>query len=132
MKKLVLVLMLVISMVSFSSKIIVSMGHDNVKDPAHPDTWIILNTQTQKYTLIKITDTPHGGVFGYDVGDEIMDDIFRQAIIAFDKKHPEGYNTGVKAAVYLKYKGKTYKEIDHSTLIKVLQSIGYYEVFGMK
>ena len=39
MKKVLLILMFVVSMVSFSNKV----------------------NQTKKYTLVKITETPHGG-----------------------------------------------------------------------
>lgn len=102
MKKVLLILMFVVSMVSFSNKVIVSMGEDNVRDDAHPTTWVILNNQTKKYTLVKITETPHGGLFGYEVGDEVTDEIFKLPIIGFSNKYPEGYNTGIKAAVYLK------------------------------
>jgi hypothetical protein len=125
MKKLLLVLMFMVSMVSFSNKVVVSMGYDNVRDDAHPTTWVILNNQTNKYTLVKITDTPHGGLFGYDVGDEVTDEIFKQRIFGFSNKYPEGYDTGIKAAVYLKYKGRKYKEIDYNTLMNVLNAIGY-------
>ena len=45
MKKLLLVLMFIVSMVSFSNKVVVSMGYDNVRDDAHPTTWVILNNQ---------------------------------------------------------------------------------------
>ncbi|WP_276627994.1 MULTISPECIES: hypothetical protein [Fusobacterium] len=117
--------MFVVSMVSFSNKVIVSMGEDNVRDDAHPTTWVILNNQTKKYTLVKITETPHGGLFGYEVGDEVTDEIFKLPIIGFSNKYPEGYNTGIKAAVYLKYKGRKYKEIDYNTLMNVLNAIGY-------
>ena len=125
MKKVLLILMFVVSMVSFSNKVIVSMGEDNVRDDAHPTTWVILNNQTKKYTLVKITETPHGGLFGYAVGDEVTDEIFKLPIIGFSSKYPEGYNTGIKAAVYLKYKGRKYKEIDYNTLMNVLNAIGY-------
>ena len=125
MKKVLLILMFVVSMVSFSNKVIVSMGEDNVRDDAHPTTWVILNNQTKKYTLVKITETPHGGLFGYEVGDEVTDEIFKLPIIGFSNKYPEGYNTGIKAAVYLKYKGRKYKEIDYNTLMHVLNAIGY-------
>ena len=125
MKKVLLILMFVVSMVSFINKVIVSMGEDNVRDDAHPTTWVILNNQTKKYTLVKITETPHGGLFGYEVGDEVTDEIFKLPIIGFSNKYPEGYNTGIKAAVYLKYKGRKYKEIDYNTLMNVLNAIGY-------
>ena len=125
MKKVLLILMFVVSMVSFSNKVIVSMGEDNVRDDAHPTTWVILNNQTKKYTLVKITETPHGGLFGYEVGDEVTAEIFKLPIIGFSNKYPEGYNTGIKAAVYLKYKGRKYKEIDYNTLMNVLNAIGY-------
>lgn len=127
MKKLLLVLMFIVSMVSFSNKVVVSMGYDNVRDDAHPTTWVILNNQTKKYTLVKITDTPHGGLFGVEVGDEVTDEIFKQRILGFSNKYPEGYDTGIKAAVYLKYKGRKYKEIDYNTLMNVLNAIGYHQ-----
>ena len=127
MKKVLLILMFVVSMVSFSNKVIVSMGEDNVRDDAHPTTWVILNNQTKKYTLVKITDTPHGGLFGVEVGDEVTDEIFKQRIFGFSNKYPEGYDTGIKAAVYLKYKGRKYKEIDYNTLMNVLNAIGYHQ-----
>lgn len=127
MKKMMVVLMMVVSMVSFSNKVIVSMGEDNVRDDAHPTTWIIKNTQTNKYTLVKITETPHGGLFGVEIGDVVTDEIFKMPIIGFDNKHPDGYNTGVKAAVYLKYKGRKYKDIDYNTLMNVLGAIGYHQ-----
>ena len=119
--------MFIVSMVSFSNKVVVSMGYDNVRDDAHPTTWVILNNQTKKYTLVKITDTPHGGLFGVEVGDEVTDEIFKQRIFGFSNKYPEGYDTGIKAAVYLKYKGRKYKEIDYNTLMNVLNAIGYHQ-----
>lgn len=130
MKKLLFVLMLVLSVVSFANKLVISVGSDNVRDDAHPDTFVLMDLKTNKYTLVKITDSPHGGLMGVGVGDVLDNSIFKQRIFGFDERHPEGYDTGVKAAVYLKYKGRTYKEIDYNTLLKVLKSIGYRQFEG--
>ena len=60
-------------------------------------------------------------------GDEIYDSDFKVYIVGFDNKHPEGYNTGLKSLIYLKHKGKTYKEISYEKLLNVLNEIGYRE-----
>ena len=86
-----------------------------------------MNTNTKKYTLLRNTASPHGGTFGIMPGDEISKSDFNVYIMGFDNKHPDGYNTGLKSLVYLKHKGKTYKEISYETLRKVLYEIGYNE-----
>lgn len=129
MKKLVVVLMMVLSMVVFGKQLVVSYGEDNYTgmNDANPVVLVVMNTNTKKYTLLRNTASPHGGTFGIMPGDEISKSDFNVYIMGFDNKHPDGYNTGLKSLVYLKHKGKTYKEISYETLRKVLYEIGYNE-----
>lgn len=129
MKKLVVVLMMVLSMVVFGKQLVVSYGEDNYTgmNDANPVVLVVMNTNTKKYTLLRNTASPHGGTFGIMPGDEISKSDFNVYIMGFDNKHPDGYNTGLKSLVYLKHKGKTYKEISYETLRKVLYDIGYNE-----
>ena len=129
MKKLVVVLMMVMSMVVFGKQLVVSYGEDNYTgmNDANPVVLVVMNTNTKKYTLLRNTASPHGGTFGIMPGDEISKSDFNVYIMGFDNKHPDGYNTGLKSLVYLKHKGKTYKEISYETLRKVLYEIGYNE-----
>ena len=129
MKKLVVVLMMVMSMVVFGKQLVVSYGEDNYTgmNDANPVVLVVMNTNTKKYTLLRNTASPHGGTFGIMPGDEISNSDFNVYIVGFDNKHPDGYNTGLKSLVYLKHKGKTYKEISYETLRKVLYDIGYNE-----
>lgn len=129
MKKLVVVLMMVMSMVVFGKQLVVSYGEDNYTgmNDANPVVLVVMNTNTKKYTLLRNTASPHGGTFGIMPGDEISKSDFNVYIVGFDNKHPDGYNTGLKSLVYLKHKGKTYKEISYETLRKVLYEIGYNE-----
>lgn len=129
MKKLVVVLMMVMSMVVFGKQLVVSYGEDNYTgmNDANPVVLVVMNTNTKKYTLLRNTASPHGGTFGIMPGDEISKSDFNVYIMGFDNKHPDGYNTGLKSLVYLKHKGKTYKEISYETLRKVLYDIGYNE-----
>ena len=129
MKKLVVVLMMVMSMVVFGKQLVVSYGEDNYTgmNDANPVVLVVMNTNTKKYTLLRNTASPHGGTFGIMPGDEISNSAFNVYIMGFDNKHPDGYNTGLKSLVYLKHKGKTYKEISYETLRKVLYDIGYNE-----
>lgn len=89
MKKMLVVLMMMVSMVAFGKRVVIS--------------------------------------YEIEPGDEIHDSDFKVYIVGFDSKHPEGYNTGLKSMIYLKHKGKTYKEIDYGTLKRVLSEIGYTE-----
>ena len=129
MKKLVVVLMMMVSMVAFGKRVVISYGEDNYSgmNDANPVVLVVMNTNTKKYTLLRNTASPHGGTFGIMPGDEISNSDFNVYIVGFDSKHPEGYNTGLKSLVYLKHKGKTYKEISYDTLRKVLYDIGYNE-----
>ena len=129
MKKMMVVLMMVMSMVVFGKQLVVSYGEDNYTgmNDANPVVLVVMNTNTKKYTLLRNTASPHGGTFGIMPGDEISKSDFNVYIMGFDNKHPEGYNTGLKSLVYLKHKGKTYKEISYETLRKVLYDIGYNE-----
>lgn len=129
MKKLMVVLMMVMSMVVFGKQLVVSYGEDNYTgmNDANPVVLVVMNTNTKKYTLLRNTASPHGGTFSIMPGDEINKSDFNIYIVGFDSKHPEGYNTGLKSLVYLKHKGKTYKEISYETLRKVLYDIGYNE-----
>ena len=129
MKKLVVVLMMVMSMVVFGKQLVVSYGEDNYTgmNDANPVVLVVMNTNTKKYTLLRNTASPHGGTFGIMPGDEISKSDFNVYIVGFDNKHHDGYNTGLKSLVYLKHKGKTYKEISYETLRKVLYEIGYNE-----
>jgi hypothetical protein len=129
MKKLVVILMMVLSMVAFGKRVVISYGEDNYTgmNDANPVVLVVMNTNTKKYTLLRNTASPHGGTFGIMPGDEIYDSDFKVYIMGFDNKHPDGYNTGLKSLVYLKHKGKTYKEISYETLRKVLYDIGYNE-----
>ena len=129
MKKLMVVLMMVMSMVVFGKQLVVSYGEDNYTgmNDANPVVLVVMNTNTKKYTLLRNTASPHGGTFGIMPGDEISKSDFNVYIMGFDNKHPDGYNTGLKSLVYLKHKGKTYKEISYETLRKVLYDIGYNE-----
>lgn len=129
MKKLVVVLMMVMSMVVFGKQLVVSYGEDNYTgmNDANPVVLVVMNTNTKKYTLLRNTASPHGGTFGIMPGDEISKSDFNVYIMGFDNRHPDGYNTGLKSLVYLKHKGKTYKEISYETLRKVLYDIGYNE-----
>jgi hypothetical protein len=129
MKKFLAVLMMVISVVSFGKKVIISQGDDmyTATKHANPTVLVVLNKKTNKYTLLRNTASPHGGTFYLENGDEIQDSYFKLPIIGFDSKHPDGYDTGLKCIVYLKHAGRTYKEIDYNTLIRVLGDIGYEE-----
>ena len=129
MKKMMVVLMMVMSMVVFGKQLVVSYGEDNYSgmNDANPTVLVVMNTNTKKYTLLRNTVSPHGGTFDIEPGDEIHDSDFKVYIVGFDNKHPEGYNTGLKSMIYLKHKGRTYKEIDYGTLKKVLNEIGYSE-----
>jgi len=129
MKKMMVVLMMVMSMVVFGKQLVVSYGEDNYTgmNDANPVVLVVMNTNTKKYTLLRNTASPHGGTFGIMPGDEISKSDFNVYIMGFDNKHPDGYNTGLKSLVYLKHKGKTYKEISYETLRKVLYDIGYNE-----
>lgn len=129
MKKMMVVLMMVMSMVVFGKQLVVSYGEDNYTgmNDANPVVLVVMNTNTKKYTLLRNTVSPHGGTFGIMPGDEISKSDFNVYIMGFDNKHPDGYNTGLKSLVYLKHKGKTYKEISYETLRKVLYEIGYNE-----
>ena len=129
MKKMMVVLMMVMSMVVFGKQLVVSYGEDNYTgmNDANPVVLVVMNTNTKKYTLLRNTASPHGGTFGIMPGDEISKSDFNVYIMGFDNKHPDGYNTGLKSLVYLKHKGKTYKEISYDTLRKVLYDIGYNE-----
>ena len=129
MKKMLVVLMMVMSMVAFGKQLVVSYGEDNYTgmNDANPVVLVVMNTNTKKYTLLRNTASPHGGTFGIMPGDEISKSDFNVYIMGFDNKHPDGYNTGLKSLVYLKHKGKTYKEISYETLRKVLYEIGYNE-----
>ena len=129
MKKMMVVLMMVMSMVVFGKQLVVSYGEDNYTgmNDANPVVLVVMNTNTKKYTLLRNTVSPHGGTFGIMPGDEISKSDFKVYIMGFDNKHPDGSNTGLKSLVYLKHKGKTYKEISYETLRKVLYDIGYNE-----
>lgn len=129
MKKFLVVLMLIVSMVAFSEKVVVSMGDDiySGTNHANPVVLVVLNKRTNKYTLYRNTASPHGPTWGIEVGYEINDNDLKLPILAFDSNHPEGYNTGLKSMVYLKHKGRIYKEIDHNTLIRILDDIMYEE-----
>ena len=129
MKKMMVVLMMVLSMVAFGKRVVISYGEDNYSgmNDANPVVLVVMNTNTKKYTLLRNTASPHGGTFGIMPGDEISNSDFNVYIVGFDNKHPDGYNTGLKSLVYLKHKGKTYKEISYETLRKVLYDIGYNE-----
>ena len=129
MKKMMVVLMMVMSMVVFGKQLVVSYGEDNYTgmNDTNPVVLVVMNTNTKKYTLLRNTASPHGGTFGIIPGDEISKSDFNVYIMGFDNKHPDGYNTGLKSLVYLKHKGKTYKEISYETLRKVLYDIGYNE-----
>ena len=129
MKKMMVVLMMVLSMVTFGKRVVISYGEDNYTgmNDANPTVLVVMNTKTKKYTLLRNTVSPHGGTFGIMPGDEIYDSDFKVYIVGFDNKHPDGYNTGLKSLIYLKHKGRTYKEIDYDTLKKVLYDIGYNE-----
>lgn len=129
MKKMLVVLMMMVSMVVFGKQLVVSYGEDNYTgmNDANPVVLVVMNTNTKKYTLLRNTASPHGGTFGIMPGDEISKSDFNVYIMGFDNKHPDGYNTGLKSLVYLKHKGKTYKEISYETLRKVLYDIGYNE-----
>ena len=123
------VLMMVVSMVAFGKRLVVSYGEDKYSDKndANPVVLVVMNTNTKKYTLLRNTMSPHGGTFEIMPGDEIYDSDFKVYIVGFDNKHPEGYNTGLKSLIYLKHKGKTYKEISYEKLLNVLNEIGYRE-----
>lgn len=129
MKKMLVVLMMMVSMVAFGKRVVISYGEDNYSgmNDANPTVLVVMNTNTKKYTLLRNTASPHGGTFGIMPGDEISNSDFNVYIVGFDNKHPDGYNTGLKSLVYLKHKGKTYKEISYDTLRKVLYDIGYNE-----
>lgn len=129
MKKIVLVLMMLVSMVSFSKKVIVSYGEDIYSgiNNANPIVLVVLNTNTKKYTLLRNTASPHGGTFMYELGYEVSDSDFKLPIMGFDNRHPDGYDTGLKSIIYLKHAGRTYKEINERTLRQVLYDIGYNE-----
>lgn len=129
MKKLMVVLMMFVSMVAFGKRLVVSYGEDKYsgKNDANPVVLVVMNTNTKKYTLLRNTMSPHGGTFEIMPGDEIVNSDFNIYIVGFDNKHPEGYNTGLKSLIYLKHKGKTYKEISYENLLKVLNEIGYRE-----
>ena len=129
MKKFLVVLMMFVSMVAFGKRVVISYGEDNYSgmNDANPVVLVVMNTNTKKYTLLRNTASPHGGTFGIMPGDEIDNSDFNVYIVGFDNKHPDGYNTGLKSLVYLKHKGKTYKEISYDTLRKVLYDIGYNE-----
>lgn len=129
MKKFLVVLMMMVSMVAFGKRVVISYGEDNYSgmNDANPVVLVVMNTNTKKYTLLRNTASPHGGTFGIMPGDEISNSDFNVYIVGFDNKHPDGYNTGLKSLVYLKHKGKTYKEISYDTLRKVLYDIGYNE-----
>ena len=129
MKKLMVVLMMVVSMVAFGKRLVIASGEDYYSgmDGAHPTVLVVMNTNTKKYTLLRNSESPHGGTFGIGAGDVLENSDFNVYIMGFDNKHPDGYNTGIKSIVYLKHKGRTYKEISYETLLKVLNDIGYEE-----
>lgn len=129
MKKLMVVLMMVVSMVAFGKRVVVSYGQDMYSgmNDANPVVLVVLNTKTKKYTLVRNTASPHGPTSMYEPGFEITERDFKYPILGFDSKHPDGYDTGLKSMVYLKHGGRTYKEISYETLRKVLYDIGYEE-----
>ena len=75
MKKLMVVLMMVVSMVAFGKRLVVSYGEDKYSDKndANPVVLVVMNTNTKKYTLLRNTVSPHGGTFEIEPGDEIHD-----------------------------------------------------------
>ena len=124
MKKLIVILMMVLSMVVFSKDIIVSYGVDKYDNDANPVVLVVKNTNTLKFTLLRNAVSPFGPTGDLKPGDEILKSYFDLDIYGYDPKHP---NRRLKSLVYLKHKGRTYKEISYETLLKVLNEIGYYE-----
>lgn len=124
MKKMMVVLMMVLSMVVFSKDIIVSYGVDKYDNDANPVVLVVKNTNTLKFTLLRNAASPFGPTGDLQPGDEILKSYFDLDIYGYDPKHP---NLRLKSLVYLKHKGKTYKEISYEKLLKVLNEIGYSE-----
>ena len=49
----------------------------------------------------------------------------KQSVLGFDAKHPDGFDTGIKIAVYMKHKGKTYKNVPYEVVRKLLKEIDF-------
>lgn len=123
MKKFLVVLMLVVSMVGFGRQNVVTTGEDKYsdKDYVHPGVAVIYNDQTDKYTLVRYTAA---GGFDLLVG-EFDPSLFKQPMLIFSPKYPDGKDSGDKYVILLKHKGKTYKNVSYETAKKVLKEIGF-------
>lgn len=124
MKKFLVMLMFVISVVGFGREVITAMGEDKYsdKDFKHPTVAVVYNDTNNTYTVVRFT-AANG--FMVEINEEFDRSLLKQSVLGFDAKHPEGFDTGIKLAVYMKHKGKTYKNVSYEVVRKLLKEINF-------
>lgn len=124
MKKFLVMLMFVISMVGFGRETITAMGEDKYSknDFKHPTVAVIYNDRNDTYTVVRFT-AANG--FAVELNEEFDRSLFKQSVYGFDAKHPDGYDTGIKIAVYMKHKGNVYKNVSYEVVRKLLKEIDF-------
>ena len=124
MKKFLVMLMFVVSMVGFGREVITAMGEDKYsnKDFAHPTVAVVYNDRNDTYTVVRFT-AANG--FIIEINAEFDRSLLKQSVLGFDAKHPDGFDTGIKFAVYMKHNGKTYKNVSYEVVRKLLKEINF-------
>lgn len=124
MKKFLVVLMFVVSIVGFGREVITAMGEDKYsnKDFAHPTVAVVYNDRNDTYTVVRFT-AANG--FIIEINAEFDRSLLKQSVLGFDAKHPDGFDTGIKFAVYMKHNGKTYKNVSYEVVRKLLKEINF-------
>ena len=117
MKKLVVVLMLVLGVVSFADWDIMSSGYDKMSniDMAHPGVTVLRNHKTGKYDIYRFTMS-HG--FWADAGYSLSNAAMKNNI------------NGVACYQVLKYKGKKCLNLTQEEVSDILNAIDYKESAG--
>lgn len=115
MKKFLVMLMFVISVVGFGEEVVAAFGRDNYSNTdKRPGIVIIYDDLRDRYTVLRWDGFVPPKIFS--VGDPFF---------APDMMKME--DGGKKIFAYLKYKGKTYKKITKGELMQLLNQIGFYE-----
>lgn len=115
MKKFLVMLMFVISVVGFGEEIVAAFGRDNYSETdIRPGVAIIYDDLRDRYTVLRWDGVVPPKTFS--IGDPFF---------APEMMKTEYY--GKKSFAYLKYKGKTYKKITKGELMQLLNQIGFYE-----